>query len=94
MSAPVALLRRAQVGLTCAPGMAHDLWGGSPLYTCQEEVRAKDKGVVMRRGLKEVRSKALARRTETAYEAYLSDENARQFEVRTLTRRQVRKCGG
>jgi len=46
--------------------MAHDLRGESPLYTYQEEVLAEDKGVVARRGLKEVESKALARRTETA----------------------------
>ena len=51
---------------TCAPGMAHDLWGASPLYTYQEEVLAEDKGVVVRRGLKEVGSKALTRRTEIA----------------------------
>jgi len=51
---------------TCAPGMAHDLWGESPLYTYQEEVLAEDKGVVARRGLKEVESKALTRRTEIA----------------------------
>ncbi len=50
----------------CAPGMAHDLWGESPLYTYQEEVLAEDKGVVVRRGLKEVESKALTRRTEIA----------------------------
>ena len=35
---------------SCAPGMAHDLWGESPLYTYQEEVLAEDKGVVARRG--------------------------------------------
>ena len=47
----------------CARGMAHDLWGESPLYTNQEEVLGKDKGVVVRRGLKEVRSKVPTRRT-------------------------------
>ena len=52
--------------ITCAPGMAHDLWGESPLYTYQEEVLAEDKGVVARRGLKEVESKALTRRIEIA----------------------------
>jgi len=52
--------------MTCAPGMAHDLWGESPLYTYQEEVLAEDKGVAARRGLKEVESKALTRRTEIA----------------------------
>ena len=56
----------AQQTMTCAPGMAHDLWGESPLYTYQEEVLAEDKGVVVRRGLKEVESKALTRRTEIA----------------------------
>lgn len=42
---------------TCVPGMTHHLRGGSPLRTCQEEALAKDKGVVVRRGLKEVWSK-------------------------------------
>jgi hypothetical protein len=56
----------APLNSTCAPGMAHDLWGESPLYTYQEEVLAEDKGVVARRGLREVESKALTRRTEIA----------------------------
>jgi hypothetical protein len=46
--------------VTCAPGMAHDLQGESPLTPFQEEGLAKDKGVVARRGLKEIWSKALA----------------------------------
>ncbi len=46
---------------------------------------AKGKGVVVRRGLKEAHSKALARRTETAYEAAVLDKVARHTEVRYLT---------
>jgi len=37
-----------------------------PCTPNQEEVLAEDKGVVVRRGLKEVESKALTRRTEIA----------------------------
>jgi len=74
--------------------MAHDLWGESPLYTYQEEVLAEDKGVVVRRGLKEVGSRALARRTETACEACRLDESALQLKVRYLSGKPLRKCGG
>jgi len=70
------------------------LEGESPLHTRQGEVLAKGKGVVVRRGLKEACSKALARRTETAYEARLSDEKARYFKVLYLSGRQLCKCGG
>ena len=70
------------------------LEGESPLHTRQGEVLAKGKGVVARRGLKEACSKALARRTETAYEAQLSDEKARHFKVQYLSGRQLCKCGG
>jgi len=70
--------------MTCAPGMAHDLRGESPPTTYQEEGLAKDKGVVVRRGPKEVCSKALTRRTGNAYEARMLDEAARHVEVRLL----------
>ena len=70
------------------------LEGESPLHTRQGEVLAKGKGVVARRGLKEARSKALARRTETAYEAQLLDEKSRLFKVQYLYEKQWRKCGG
>ena len=42
------------------------LRGESPPHARQGEVLAKGKGVVVRQGLKEARSKALVRRTETA----------------------------
>jgi len=74
--------------------MAHDSWGGNPLYTYQEEVLAEDKGVVVRRGLKEVESKSLTRRTETTYEARRPDESARQLNVQCLNERSFRKCSG
>ena len=76
----------------CAPGMAHDLWGESPRTTCQEEGLVKDKGVAARRGPKEVRSKALTRRTEIASEARMLDKAARHAKVRTESIRC--KCGG
>lgn len=60
------------------------LGGGSPLTTIQEEGLAKDKGVAARRGLKEVRSKALTRRTEIASEARMLDKAARHVKVQTL----------
>ena len=41
----------------CVSGMAHHLWGESPLHACQKEVLEKDKGVAARRGLKEVWNK-------------------------------------
>ena len=46
---------------------------------------AKGKGVVARRGLKEAHSKALARRTGTAYEALMPDKVARHTEVQYLS---------
>ena len=61
------------------------LEGESPLHTRQREVLAKGKGVVARRGLKEAHSKALARRTETAYEAAVPDKVARHTEVQYLS---------
>ena len=60
------------------------LEGESPLHTRQGEVLAKGKGVVARRGLKEARSKTLARRTGTAYEAQLPDERSRFLKVQYL----------
>ena len=70
------------------------LEGESPLHTRQGEVLAKGKGVVARRGLKEARSKALARRTETAYEAFMLDEKTHIFKVRYLYGKHGRICGG
>ena len=64
--------------------MAHDLRGESPPTTYQEEGLAKDKGVVVRRGLKEVCSKALTRRTGNAYEARMLDKTSRHVKVQTL----------
>jgi len=57
-------------------------------------VLAKGKGVAVRQGLKEACSKALARRTETAYEAQMPDEMARHIKVQYLTGKHWRKCGG
>ncbi len=64
--------------------MAHDLRGVSPRTTYQEEGLAKDKGVAVRRGLKEVCSKARTRRTEIASEARMLDKTARHVKVQTL----------
>ena len=64
----------------------------SLLHTRQGEVLAEGKSVVARRGLKEAGSKALARRTGTAYEATRSDEGSRLPKVRYLTGRLSRKC--
>jgi hypothetical protein len=44
--------------------------------------------------LKEVAGKALARRTETAYEACKLDEEAHIFKVQYLYGKLVRICGG
>ena len=62
------------------------------LHTRQGEVLAEGKSVVVRRGLKEAGSKALARRTGIAYEAYRSDKGSRHSEVQYLTGRPMRKC--
>ena len=48
----------------------------------------------MRWNLKEAASKALARRTEIAYEACSLDEKAKLFKVQYLYGETVCKCGG
>jgi hypothetical protein len=50
----------------------------------RRKVIAKDKGVAERQGLKEIWSKALARRIGSASEANRLDEVARHTKVRTL----------
>ena len=46
----------------CAPGMARYFIGVSPMARfCRAEGKEKDKGVVVRRGLKEVQSEAAGR---------------------------------
>jgi len=57
-------------------------------------VLAKGKGVAARRGLKEARSKALARRTGTAYEAAVPDKVARHTEVQYLSAGMVVNAAG
>jgi hypothetical protein len=47
-----------------------------------------------RRNLKEAAGKALARRTEIAYEACKLDEEAIIFKVQYLYGKLVRRCGG
>ena len=49
---------------------------------------------VVRPNLKEAAGKALARRTEIAYEAAVLDEEANIFEVRYLYGKHGRRCGG
>ncbi len=49
---------------------------------------------IARWNLKEAAGKALARRTETAYEACKLDEKANIFKVRYLYGKLVRICGG
>jgi hypothetical protein len=49
---------------------------------------------IARWNLKEAAGKALARRTETVYEACKLDEEANIFEVQYLYGRLGRKCGG
>jgi len=49
---------------------------------------------IARWNLKEAAGKALARRTEIAYEACKLDEKANVFKVRYLYRKLVRICGG
>ena len=44
--------------------------------------------------LKEAAGKALARRTEIAYEAWKLDEKAKRFKVQYLYGKLVRRCGG
>ena len=53
---------RRPVTSTCAPGMARYFIGASPLARfCRAAGKEKDKGVVARRGLKEVQSEAVGR---------------------------------
>jgi hypothetical protein len=49
---------------------------------------------IVRWNLKEAAGKALARRTEIAYEACKLDEEANIFKVRYLYGKLVRRCGG
>ena len=49
---------------------------------------------IVRWDLKEAAGKALARRTETAYEAGMLDEKAYIFKLRYLYGRHGRRCGG
>ena len=49
---------------------------------------------IARWNLKEAAGKALARRTESAYEAGKLDEKACIFKVRYLYGKLVRRCGG
>ena len=49
---------------------------------------------IARWNLKEAAGKALARRTEIAYEACKLDEEANIFKVRYLYGKLVRRCGG
>ena len=49
---------------------------------------------IVRWNLKEAAGKALARRTETTYEACKLDEKANIFKVRYLYGKLLRKCGG
>ena len=49
---------------------------------------------IVRWNLKEAAGKALAQRTEIAYEAVMSDEKANIFKVLYLYGRHGRKCGG
>jgi hypothetical protein len=49
---------------------------------------------IARWNLKEAAGKALARRTEIAYEACKLDEKANVFKVRYLYGKLVRRCGG
>ncbi len=49
---------------------------------------------IARWNLKEAAGKALARRTEIAYEAVMLDEEANIFKVRYLYREHRRICGG
>ena len=49
---------------------------------------------IVRWNLKEAAGKALARRTEIAYEACKLDEEANVFKVRYLYGKLVRRCGG
>jgi len=49
---------------------------------------------IARWNLKEAAGKALARRTEIAYEACKLDEKANIFKVRYLYGKLVRRCGG
>ena len=49
---------------------------------------------IVRWNLKEARGKALARRTEIAYEAFASDEEAQNSKVQNLHGRRGCICGG
>lgn len=73
----------AVTGVVCARHGAR-LGGENPLTTFQEEGLAKDKGVAVRRGLKEVRSQARTRRTEIASVLRNRSEQAGPTEPRLL----------
>jgi hypothetical protein len=78
-----------------APGRAHSLEGVSPLQARQGELLADGKGVCREAESEGSRyGKALAQRTETAYEADASGKKARIFKAQSLHGRCGRKCGG
>ena len=79
----------------CAPGRAHSLEGVSPLRARQGEPLADGKGVCCEAEYEGSRyGKALAQRTETAYEAVASGKEALIFKALILHGRCGRKCGG
>ena len=78
-----------------APGRAHSLEGVSPLRARQGEPLADGKGVCREAESEGSRyGKALAQRTETAYEADASGEEAIIFKSQFLQGRCERRCGG
>ena len=79
----------------CAPGRAHLLEGESPLQARQGELLADGKGVRREVGSEGSRyGKALAQRTEIAYEAVASGEEAHISKAQILSGRCGRRCGG
>ena len=78
-----------------APGRAHSLEGVNPLRARQGEPLADGKGVFREEESKGSRyGKALAQRTETAYEAVASGEKAVIFKAQSLHGKCERRCGG
>ena len=77
------------------PGRAHLLEGASPLRARQGEPLADGKGVSREAESEGSRyGKALAQRTETAYEAVASGKKAKFFKAQNLHGRCGRICGG
>jgi hypothetical protein len=66
----------------------------SPLQAQQGELLATGKGVLREEESEESRSKALARRTETTYEADAADKRAMILEVLNLYGSRGSRCGG